>query len=452
MRKYALMGAALLMVVWVAIAQKPSPMDVQTALNDLEVGENWIYNDLDKGVAMAKETGKPLFVLIRCVPCLSCRAFDQEVMQSDVDLDRLFGEYVPVRIVRMNELDLTKFQFDYDLSWAGFMMNADGTIYGRYGTKSGPGDDKHENHISISGLKNALERGLKAHAGYPNNAALFNGKQGEKPRFANVREIAAYWDNLEKATVNTERIGVKRAIQDGDIRKGCVHCHMVKDSNILIAHQENTWTNDRVYTDIAWPLPENVGVTMDVDKNTVVKVVDPNSAAAKAGLKAGDELVTLNGQALLSIADIQWALFPLPGDGTNVKVQYKRMGNEMSATLALSDGWRKTDFGWRESAHQLRPQLGIWAPQIEDAEKLAKLGVAPGKMAGEVRWVPNQGAQRAGLRNGDVIVSVDGIDDGRIDWRFTQILPIKYDLDDTIELVILRDGARQTLTIPLQTN
>ena len=28
----------------------------------------WIYNDLDKGFAEAKATGKPLLVVLRCVP------------------------------------------------------------------------------------------------------------------------------------------------------------------------------------------------------------------------------------------------------------------------------------------------------------------------------------------------------------------------------------------------
>jgi hypothetical protein len=40
-------------------------VDLQTALQDLEVGSDWIYGDLEQGTALAKETGKPLFVLFR---------------------------------------------------------------------------------------------------------------------------------------------------------------------------------------------------------------------------------------------------------------------------------------------------------------------------------------------------------------------------------------------------
>ena len=34
----------------------------------LEASDLWIYNDLDKGFAQARETGKPLLVVYRCIP------------------------------------------------------------------------------------------------------------------------------------------------------------------------------------------------------------------------------------------------------------------------------------------------------------------------------------------------------------------------------------------------
>ena len=33
-----------------------------------ETGGGWIYNDLKRGYREAKRTGKPLFVVLRCVP------------------------------------------------------------------------------------------------------------------------------------------------------------------------------------------------------------------------------------------------------------------------------------------------------------------------------------------------------------------------------------------------
>ena len=43
--------------------------------NDRESVENegyWIYNDLPGGLAQAQKTGKPLLVVIRCIPCEAC--------------------------------------------------------------------------------------------------------------------------------------------------------------------------------------------------------------------------------------------------------------------------------------------------------------------------------------------------------------------------------------------
>jgi hypothetical protein len=38
---------------------------LQTDLQDVEVGSGWLYGDLRAGIAQAKESGQPLFVLFR---------------------------------------------------------------------------------------------------------------------------------------------------------------------------------------------------------------------------------------------------------------------------------------------------------------------------------------------------------------------------------------------------
>ena len=46
------------------VAQE-QPVDLQAELQDLFVSSRWIYDDLDKGIALANQSGKPLFVLLR---------------------------------------------------------------------------------------------------------------------------------------------------------------------------------------------------------------------------------------------------------------------------------------------------------------------------------------------------------------------------------------------------
>ncbi|GIX08120.1 MAG: hypothetical protein KatS3mg115_2523 [Candidatus Poribacteria bacterium] len=275
MRRIRWLGA-LGVLLWLTgalwtLAQRPievTPEMLRRVLEDFEVGDNWIYNDLERAEQRARETGKPLFVLFRCVPCEACKAFDQEVLRADQELRELLAQYVPVRIVRMNQVDLGRFQYDYDLSWAAFLMNADGTVYGRYGIRAG---HDSESHISVASLKRALRRGLELHREYPQNRHLFAGKEARPVRFRFAEEM----------------FPLQRAIQEEDLRKGCVHCHMIKEAQIQIAQREGTWSKEKIWEFLVWPLPENVGMVMEVDLGNVIRAVLPGSFAERAGLQPG---------------------------------------------------------------------------------------------------------------------------------------------------------------------
>ena len=53
--------------------------------------------------------------------------------REDQDLADVMEKFVCVRIIQGWGMDLSLFQFDYELTWAVFLLNADKTIYGRYG-------------------------------------------------------------------------------------------------------------------------------------------------------------------------------------------------------------------------------------------------------------------------------------------------------------------------------
>lgn len=48
--------------------QDPAKGKLKDALKDLDVHASWIYDDLAHGTALARKEGKPLFVVLRCVP------------------------------------------------------------------------------------------------------------------------------------------------------------------------------------------------------------------------------------------------------------------------------------------------------------------------------------------------------------------------------------------------
>ena len=48
----------------------------------LESDARWNYNDVDAGFRLAKQTGKPLLVILRCIPCMSCMGIDTSVLEE----------------------------------------------------------------------------------------------------------------------------------------------------------------------------------------------------------------------------------------------------------------------------------------------------------------------------------------------------------------------------------
>ncbi len=62
-------------------------------LKDIEVASHWIYDDWPRAVAKAKSTGKPLLVVLRCVPCPPGRSLDAQVMRPDRELESLEKQF-----------------------------------------------------------------------------------------------------------------------------------------------------------------------------------------------------------------------------------------------------------------------------------------------------------------------------------------------------------------------
>ena len=77
-------------------------------LNDranLENDPRWIYNDYEKGFAEGKRTGKPVLIVLRCIPCLACAGIDAKVLLENSELSPLLEQFVCVRVINANALD-----------------------------------------------------------------------------------------------------------------------------------------------------------------------------------------------------------------------------------------------------------------------------------------------------------------------------------------------------------
>ncbi len=359
--------------------------------------------------------------------------------RDDAELAQLMEKFVCVRIVQGWGMDLSLFQFDQELTWAVFFLNADKTIYGRYGSRS-----EHKNTtnaISLDGLKKAMEAALKFHAGYPGNKADFTGKKGAAPSWPTPEAIP-------------ELKGKKNAIPADGTRGGCIHCHQAHDAELWSVRALNKPPSDR----LVWPfpMPGRVGLLLDVKERATVKSVDPGSPAEKGGFKAGDSIVKLGGQAILSIADVQWVLHNAP-EPVTIDAEIERDGKPAKASLALDAGWRKKDdFTWRVVTWSMRNRLlGTQPLDVLTEDDRQKQGVTAGQLGLRIKgfppdWVQDknkQGAQK--FQKDDVLLDVDGrkglSGEGGLLGYLVQKKP-----GESAEFTVLRGGKpmKVQLTIP----
>ena len=288
----------------------------------MENDARWGYNDVDRGFAEARRTGKPLLVVLRCVPCLACAGIDASVL-NEPELTPLLDQFVCARVINANALDLSLFQFDYDLSFSAILFNGDGTIYGRFGSWRHQ-KDQHEK--STAGFKTAMQGALELHRGYPANKAALAGKQGKPMPY--------------KTPVNIPTLDGKYRLQldwQGKVVASCVHCHQIGDALRLVQRKKlEPIPENLVYP---MPAPETLGLVLAAGAAARVEAVVPGSLAAQAGFRSGDDIMVLDGQPLLSIADASWVLHHAPESGA-LEVSVRRGNDSMVLNLSLPAGWR----------------------------------------------------------------------------------------------------------------
>lgn len=211
------------------------------------------------------------------------------------------------------------------------------------------------------------------------------------------------------------------------------------------------WLQGRLTEKDLWvyPMPERIGLTMDVDDGLIVEDVAENSPASRAGIVRGDNLVTLNQQPLVSTADIQWVLHHAPDDG-QLSVTLRRNGKLVERTIQVSGGWKKSDIAWRASSwYGLRQ--GVKLEPLSETEKKQR-GIAPDRLALVVKGLYGRGGphvRQAGLQVNDVVVAVNNRTQVMTETDFLAYLRLQHGPEDSIRLKVLRNGNTHEFTIPL---
>jgi hypothetical protein len=404
----------------------------------MEKDARWIYNDFQRGFAEARRTGKPLLVVLRCVPCLACAGIDAQVLQEP-QLAPLLDQFVRVRVINANALDLSLFQFDYDLSFSTLFFNGDGTVYGRYGSWT---HQKNPMDKTVAGYKAALEGAIALHRGYPANRPGLAGKQGVPIPFKSPLEIPELAGKY------------KRDLDwNGKVVQSCVHCHQIGDAiRTFYRDQKKTIPPEWIYQ---WPAPETIGFTLAPDHGARIEAVVPGSTAATAGFLPGDEFISLGGDVPISIADVSWALHQAPAAGT-LSVLVVRDGAEKPLSLVLPAGWRtKTDISRRVGAWTMRAMAsgGLLLEDMSDPERESR-GLGKKEMALFVKHAGEYGkhaaAKKAGFQKGDVLVELDGTSARITESELMGQLLLNHLPGEKLKATVLRGKERVSLLLPMQ--
>ena len=130
---------------------------------------------------------------------------------------------------------------------------------------------------------------------------------------------------------------------------------------------------------------------VDAQRGAFVSQVMPNSSAAKAGIKAGDVITTLNGKPVSSFAALRAEVGSMPV-GSKVSLGLLREGKPVNVTLEL-----------QQSSQSQVDSSSIFSG-IEGAE-MSNKGQDKGVMVNNVK--ANSPAARIGLKKGDVIMGAN---------------------------------------------
>jgi hypothetical protein len=430
--------ALTLAIALPAAAQNPREKKVRDDKVKVEADGFWIYNNLPKAFDEARREKKPIVAVLRCLPCEECVKLDDNLVDKDPVLRPLLEKFVRVRVVSTNNLDLSLFQFDTDQSFAVFLFNADGTIYGRFGTRS------HRTNwvgdVSLDGLAKALQGALDLHAEYPRNKDALGLKRGGAPLFPVPEKFPA--------------LGKYKSELDyqGNVVQSCIHCHQIGDAIRDMHRKKKEALPDEVM--YPYPHPKSQGLILDPKERATVKAVEKDSPAEKSGFKAGDQIKSLGGQPLLSIADVQWVLHRASADAVNLKAEVIRDGKPADLVLSLPKGWReRDDISWRSSSWGLR-RMTTGGLLLENIDGELPPGVAKDTMALRVKHVGQYGAhaaaKNAGFQMGDVIVSFDGKTDLTRESDLFAYATRTRKPGEKVPVTVIRNGKKVELSLPMQ--
>ncbi len=328
----------------------------------------------------------------------------------------------------MKGVDVRTYDFDFDLTLAVLLMNADGTIYHRYGARDGTDP---QSHTSVKSFVDVLRKTLPAHAAYQKNPS----------------------PPAKREPLSVDRMPWMKARPK---QPECYHCHMVNDAVTEGAKDLGTFRRQ-----MAWRYPDSseLGFTVERDDQAVVAAVTPESPAATAGLRTGDRLLRMESRRILTLGDVQRVLHEASPQATRIPLQVERAGKSVRTTLRAPKGWKEPsprNFAWRASKWRLSPKPGFGGRRL-GAAQLRTLGLDEKAFAFRVNYLVTWGehahtgrnAAKAGIRKGDVILATGGKSDFHSVAEWHAWFRLKLRAGQEVAVKLLRGRTEKTVTLPV---
>ena len=189
------------------------------------------------------------------------------------------------------------------------------------------------------------------------------------------------------------------------------------------------------------PLAESFGLNRA--RGALVAQVEPGGPADKAGLRAGDVILSVGRSPVDRIADLPW-LVSQSTPGERVQIAYWRERHEAQATVELANAERAAadqgaPAGVRPHASVNEHKLGLLLRPLSEPERRAS-GARQGLLIEGVSGA----AELAGVQAGDVLVGINAHPVGSVD----EVRQQAAQGSPAIALQLLREGG--TLFVPLR--
>jgi hypothetical protein len=329
------------------------------------------------------------------------------------------SQYVCVRVVRMDDVNVGLFERDWNNAIYFFMLNEEEQIYMRYGGRDSASPDTYNN---LDSLEIALKQGLTLHQKF----LAGEWKAPERPKPLYPREMPLL---------------VERTFS----RHACVECHLIGDFQNIQREQDGAL--DKLTHLYHSPDIKTIGIYLDVTKGLVVK--EAKGAVEAAGVKPGDRIATWDGTPVWTFGDVQYRYDKVDRRAKELHIGVERDGKALELAVALPPRWWWTDLTFRQSS--VDPRTDFSDRPLTDEEK-SKLGLKADGFASQVKYVAEFAKIRGAhdLKVGDIIVSVDGVERDEFANTADLFIKLRKKAGDAATLDVIRDGKR--LQMRLQTH